>query len=442
MTAELNKWRSLRFTRDDEQELSVNYKESKIMKIITIIILSISSLNVLSQDKLPEYITTAAENNPGLKVKFNQYMAALEKAPQVGTLPDPQVAFGYFILPVETRVGPQQFKMSAQQFFPWFGKLKANRNSANELAKAKYELFEDAKLKLFFDVKSSYYKLYFTSKAIKITQENLDILETFRRLALIKVEAGLASAVDELRIEMELADLENQLALLRDKYFAESVAFNKLLNVESNTNVLIPDLLADVPLQYTKQAVLDSIKTKNHQLTSIDFELSAMKQKEVAARKSAAPNFTIGIDYTIVGKSDNPALDASINGQDVLLFPKIGVTIPIFRKKYNALIQEAVILQEIAKDKKIDKTNILETIFENVYKDYRDSERRLVLYNKQTVTANRAMQLLQTSYAASNSNFEEILRMENRLLKYKLELEKARTEKNTANAFILYLMGK
>ena len=410
--------------------------------IITIIILSISTVAMFSQDKLPEYLNTAAENNPGLKVKFNQYMSALQKAPQVGTLPDPQVTFGYFIMPVETRVGPQQFKMSAQQFFPWFGKLKANRNSADELAKAKYELFEDAKLKLFYDVKSAYYKLYFTSKAINITNENLVILESFKNLALIKVEAGLTSAVDELRIEMEIADLENQLALLRDKYFVESVAFNKLLNVDSNSDIQIPSELGEIPLEYSRQAVLDSIQSKNHQLTSIDFELSAMQQKEIAARKSGAPNFTIGIDYTIVGKLDNPSLDASINGKDVLLFPKIGVSIPIFRKKYNAMIKEAVILQEIARDKKIDKSNILETIFENVFKDYRDSERRVELYKKQTELANRAMRMLQTHYTANHINFEEILRMENRLLKYKLELEKARTDKNTAKAFILYLMGQ
>ncbi len=410
--------------------------------IITIIILIFSTASVFSQDKLSEYLSTAAENNPGLKVKFNQYMSALQIAPQVGTLPDPQVAFGYFILPVETRVGPQQFKLSAQQFFPWFGKLKANRNAADELAKAKYELFEDAKLKLFFDVKASYYKLYFISKAISITNENLDILKTFKILALIKLEAGLTSAVDELRVEMELDDLENELALLRDRYFTETVSFNNLLNVDSNSDVQISNELSKIPLEYSRQAVIDSIRLKNHQLTSIDFELSAMQQKEIAARKSGAPNFSIGIDYTIVGKSDNPALDASINGQDVLLFPKIGITIPIFRKKYNAMIQEAVILQDIAKDKKIDKSNILESIFENVYKDYRDSERRVILYKKQTVTANKAMRLLQTQYAANNGDFEEILRMENRLLKYKLELEKARTDKNTSKAFILYLMGQ
>ena len=45
-------------------------------------------------------------------------MAALEVAPQVRALPDPTVAFGYFISPVETRVGPQQFKISLLKCFP------------------------------------------------------------------------------------------------------------------------------------------------------------------------------------------------------------------------------------------------------------------------------------------------------------------------------------
>lgn len=393
-----------------------------------------------SQEILNQYLTTAAQNNPGLKVKFNQYIAALQKAPQVGSLPDPKIAFGYFILPVETRVGPQQFKISAQQFFPWFGKLKANRNSADELAKSQYELFEDAKLKLFFDVKTAYYKLYFISKSIRIVNENLTILETFRKLALIKVEAGMVSAVDELRIEMELNDLENKLALLKDNYFAQSVAFNNLLNVDSNSSIQLPDELKGDSLEFSRLAILDSIQSKNHQLTSLDFEYAAMQQKEIAAKKSGAPGFTLGIDYTIVGKSDNPAMENS--GQDILMFPTIGITIPIFRKKYNAMIKEAVISQDIAKDKKTDKINALENMFESAYRDYQDASRRIKLYEKQSEIAGRAMRLLQSEYETNNRNFEEILRMENRLLKYKLELEKARTDNNTSAAFIYYLMGK
>jgi hypothetical protein len=54
----------------------------------------------------------------------------------------------------------------------------------------------------------------------------------------------------------------------------------------------------------------------------------------------------------------------------------------------------------------------------------------------------QAMQILQTDYATNNKDFEEVLRMEKRLLKYALELEKARADNNASVAFITYLMGK
>jgi outer membrane protein TolC len=76
------------------------------MKKLIIIIL-IPAIG-FSQGIPEQYLTTAANNNPELKASFNEYMAALEKVPQVKSLPDPRFAFGYFIQPVETRVGPQQ----------------------------------------------------------------------------------------------------------------------------------------------------------------------------------------------------------------------------------------------------------------------------------------------------------------------------------------------
>ena len=114
----------------------------------------------------------AAENNPGLKAKFNDYMAAMEKVPQVGTLPDPQFAFGYFIVPIETRTGPQRATFGLKQAFPWFGSLEAKRDAASNMASSMYEVFENSKSNLFFEVKTSYYNYYFTEKAIEYIQEN------------------------------------------------------------------------------------------------------------------------------------------------------------------------------------------------------------------------------------------------------------------------------
>lgn len=391
---------------------------------------------LFGQEALNQYLTIAAENNPALKAGFNKYMAALEQAPQVSSLPDPQLAFGYFIQPVETRNGPQQFKISATQMFPWFGTLKARENAAVQNARAQYEAFEEQKSKLYNDVKANWYNLYFNNKAIAITLDNIDILNTFRKLAIVKVEAGKVSAVDQYRIEMEINDLENQLALLKDKQYVLEVAFNKLLNTRQTVNITLPDSLWTTDFYLNKTATLDSIKLKNHQLLSVDMQRQALAYKRQAAQKAGAPSFSLGIDYISIGK------EGSLSGKDAIAFPKVGLSIPLYRNKYKSMVQE-VVYQEAAKDyERIDKENILELLFENTWKDYSDANRRISLFDTQLLLAQKSMKLLETEYAYANKNFEEILRMERRLLKYNLELEKAKTDKQAAIAFINYLMGK
>ena len=414
------------------------------MKKIIIILIALTGFvtTLKAQQVLNQYLVTAAKNNPGLKVKFNEYMAAMQVGDQVSTLQDMQLAFGYFIQPVETRVGPQRARISLSQMFPWFGQLKANRSVADETANAKLELFEDAKSKLFYEVKSAYYNLWFTNKAIEITNENIDLLNMLNKVALAKMEAGLVSSVDQLRVEMELADLKNRLALLKDRLTAQTTAFNNLLNVENDREIVFPDTLPVPGHAITKEAVLDSINILNHQLTALEHEYNSFVNRETASRKQGAPKISLVVDYIFIGKSDNPALDASLNGKDAVLFPKIGITVPIYRKKYKAMVNEAVYRQQAALNKKEDKINLLETLLEKVLAEYKDAGRRYELYLEQRRLAYQALEILRTQYIAGNNNFEEILRMERRLLKYQLELEKARTDKNAAYAFILYLMGK
>ena len=109
------------------------------------------------KDKLPGFAakTTledclgyAALNNPSLEAAFNRWKAALEKVPQVNSLPDPRFSYTYFITEIETRVGPQRQKLSLSQTFPWFGKLDLRGDAA--AAEAVRCQYEQEKLKLFF----------------------------------------------------------------------------------------------------------------------------------------------------------------------------------------------------------------------------------------------------------------------------------------------------
>jgi outer membrane protein TolC len=405
--------------------------------IITILIILTTGFGITAQEPLNRYLETAANNNPALRSKFNEYMAELEKIPQVGTLPDPQLVFGYFAMPVETKNGPQRFNLSFTQLFPWFGTLGSREDVFVNTAKAKYEAFEEAKSKLYFDVRSNYYDLYFVKKGIDITIDNIRILRSFRKLALIKIEAGKASGVDELRVEMELANLENNLALLRDRLQVFTVKFNNLLNVESSITIEIPDTLWENDLLLTRQAALDTLLQKNHQLLSLDHKFEAFKSKEELAQKNGTPNIILGVDYINIGKVSG--VDNS--GKDALLL-KVGITLPFYRKKYSSLVNEALYLQRSTQDEKENKINALETLFEKVYAEYADAGRRITLFEKQSGLASKAIRILESEYSSNGKNFEEILRMERNLLKYSLELEKARADKQAATAFIDYLMGR
>ncbi|NOQ91618.1 MAG: hypothetical protein GQ552_02755 [Flavobacteriaceae bacterium] len=87
------------------------------------------------------------------------------------------------------------------------------------------------------------------------------------------------------------------------------------------------------------------------------------------------------------------------------------------------------------------KKNTLNTIYENTYKDFMDSDRRIHLNNKQSDIAKKVLDVLITSYSTNSKDFEEVLRIERQLLTYKLAYEKALTDKNAAIAFMNYLLG-
>ncbi|WP_158499555.1 TolC family protein [Lutibacter profundi] len=409
-------------------------------KIIFFSWLLLLSINTFSQTTLENYLKIAAENNPELKATFSEYMAAMEKVPQVGALPDPQVAFGYFIEPVETRVGPQKWKFNLAQSFPWFGLLAAKENVATEMANAKFEKFENTKSNLFFEVKTAYFNYYFIEKAIEITKKNMEILQVFKRLSLVKIEAGKASIVDELRVELELNDLENQLALFVDTRNTIQTNFNNLLAREVSNSIEIPDTLWQDELPFDKLNMLDEIYANNHQLKSINHRLNAFINQEVVAKKEGLPKFNIGLNYTVVEK--NPSSTAIDNGKDAFLFPSIGVKIPIFRKKYKALIKEAKFLQEAESFKKEDKKNVLSTVFSSSYKNFSDGDRRIALNKKQSQIAKKVLDVLIISYSTNAKDFEEVLRIERQLLKYELAYQQALIDKNAAIAFMQYLIGK
>lgn len=412
----------------------------KTQKIYFLAIFLFAFCSFSGQDSLSQYLTLAAENNPGLKAKFNSYMASMEKVNQVGTLPDPQIAFGYFIQPVETRLGPQQAKLSLSQMFPWFGLLAAKEDVATEMAKGQYEQFEQSKTKLFFEVKRLYFQIYFISRSQITTQENIDLLEMLQRLAIVTYESGKSSFADELRVEMEINDLNYQLHKLEDVKQLFTVEMNNLLNREVTSPIIVPEKLEADYYSIDKETILDSISKSNHLIKQLEHRILSWQKQDIVAKKSGTPNFMVGVDYIFIGKND--MITSPDNGKDALLLPKVSFSIPLYRKKYNSMIEEARLSLDASTYEKEDKLNELSSLLEKNYIDLHDAQDRTELYEKQIKLAQQSLDLLTTDYTTNGGKFEELLRLENKLLNYQLAIEKAGTDAKIALAFIDYLTGK
>ena len=106
------------------------------------------------------------------------------------------------------------------------------------------------------------------------------------------------------------------------------------------------------------------------------------------------------------------------------------------------MVKEKELLKTSVNYKKEDKENELETALEASWRDYSDAVRRVGLYQRLIQYATQSLDILVAQYTTAGSQFEEVLRMERQLLRYELELEKARADQNTFVAYINYLTGK
>ena len=128
-------------------------------------------------EELTEYLVEAARSNEDLFAAFYTWKAALMRETSVSSLPDPRFSFAWFIQPVETRTGPQEFKFGLSQTLPWFGKLSLKGEQALRDADIKKARFDDLKLKIFAQVKKTYYDYAYLAQAIRITKENIKLME-------------------------------------------------------------------------------------------------------------------------------------------------------------------------------------------------------------------------------------------------------------------------
>jgi outer membrane protein TolC len=390
----------------------------------------------LHAQSIEEYLQLAAENNPGLKAKYTQFEKAMVQVSQSKGMPDPILSFGYFVSPIETRVGPQQAKFSLVQMFPWFGTLRANEARDTLTAHSQYQEFLNARNQLFYEVKSRWYPLYEVNQSVVVLQKDSLLLEQMKESVTARYQNGNARMTDVLGVEILLDEVRMNLHLLHYRKKMLTVQFNRLLNRQDSLEVFVADTLNwDENLAKVEMGDISS----NPLIEAYALKIQSAEASEMAARKKGGPTIGLGLDYVMVGSNSNSIF--TDNGKDAFM-PMVSLSLPIYRTKYEGAIQMAQLEQSALEAGKLDLENQLASNYQSAMYDLVRSIEQVKLYAKNRKHTQMSLDLLWTAYQNSNQNLTEILRMQQNLVDLEIKENQSITEFYLALARLDYLTGK
>ena len=372
-------------------------------------------LNARGQE-LQSYIDEAINTNPEIQTFELRYNIAEEKVNEANWLPNTEFSAGYFISEPETRVGAQRARIGFKQMLPWFGTITARENYASSMAEAEYVEVTIAKRKLALSVAESYYKLFEIRAKQVVLLENIQLLETYERLALTSVEVGKASAVDVLRLQIRQNELLQEKEVLEQQAFGVQAGFNKLLNRDYDVMV---KTVSELQLPAEEIMVAYDELSLNPELLKYDKLYESVSQSELLNQREGLPMIGFGVDYLpVTARTDMDPID---NGKDVLM-PMVSVSIPIFNNRYKSISKQNDLKQQEIQTQKAQRLNVLESAFAKAISQRNQARIKFNTQERNLKQAKDAEEILIKNYETGTIDFDDVLDIQELQLKFQMNL--------------------
>lgn len=241
---------------------------------------------------------------------------------------------------------------------------------------------------------------------------------------------GQGGLLDILTVQMEIGELEDRIASLKDRLVSERARFNSYLSRKGEMEVFLPDSLPVAKMPAMALQMTDSI-LNNPMVKMFEADREANIARLNMATKMGYPMIGIGLNYSLIQKFPNGT--SMMNGKDMIM-PMVNATLPIYRKKYRSLRQEAVFLRDASEASARNAINDLTASYSEALKQYQDAARRTALFTRQAALAEKSITLMTTAFSTGGTGFGEILRMQQQLLDYEFKRIEAVVDSNIAGA--------
>lgn len=383
------------------------------------------------------YLVYGQLYNPSVEGALARWRSALEKVSPARAWADPRLSVGHFARSVETRVGPQQQRLSLQQAVPWFDELDLRARAALATAEVERWRYEGTRRDLVFQLQDAYFAHYYLQRAIAVTESNMQLVAYLEKVVRMRYRSGADLHASLIKVQVELGRLEDRLSSLRDQLNPSTARLNALLGRSLDAAIAVADSPTGVVVE--AEQLRAQLSLDNPILRQLRAEVERAELLRDLEKKNGRPDLSLGIDYIRTGEGMSTAKD---RGKDPLVFMAT-LNLPVWRDKYSAEVRSAAGRVQAASAELRDRENRLLAELESALFQWRESERKQVLYRDNLLPkAEQSFNVTQQSFAAGRSDFLALVDAQRVLLEFELAYEKARADGARNAAAIERLAGR
>ncbi|MFW5960487.1 MAG: TolC family protein [Chitinivibrionales bacterium] len=423
---------------------------SEILKLICLSTgISVSGVvsSTLAEDNdqpelsLKGYIEYAVKNSPGIEAaKRNSKVLKLEYQNSF-TLPDPSIKAGYYGSEVETRVGPQKFRMGASQKIPWPGKLYGKHRASVYRYRSSEEKKRDVENLLISEIRKKYVQIYLIGRKLDIIRQNLELLDRFESVLTTRYETSSADKLPLIKTRVERVRVMDRIKSLETKGENLKRQLLALISYDPPLDIPYPDTLRLSEDTAGLEHALAEVKRSNPVLTGFDRKVKEAEAKVQAAKHNFGPDIMVSADYIFTDESSmNPPPDD--NGKDPWIIGT-SLNIPLWWGSKSREIQKVEEMRKVRIEKRRDAEKRLLAKTENLYHLRSDALRKAKLYRDVlTPHSEQSISLVEEKYKNGNASFLDYIDSWKTLLELRISYEENIAEFEILSSKIDKLVSK
>lgn len=388
------------------------------------------------------YVALAMGNSPELALAWARWEAAVRRIAVARRLPEPTLGLGVFLQSVETRVGPQQARVTLQQTFPWPSSLSAGSDAAAAEARAAEARFEATALAIEARVQSAYWTLWEIRETRATHAEHLLTLSGLSDTLRGRLEVGQATLADLQQVELAAARMQDEIAR---SGAAEQRAEAQLIAITGDRTLqeLPTEVGPDAP-----RVPRDTLETLTELALAhprIDEAQAWAEVSEANVRRAQAqrlPGFTLGADWVLVGPASQPDMLApGESGKDALA-ASVGLRVPLWQASYAEQIASAQAEERAREAQVLRAEDAALAALRAAHSAVLDSARRVTLVERTLLPQAEALYgSMAGAYASGRGSLAQVLLAQNELLSLRIALRQAQAEHARAWAQLVELCG-